>query len=93
MFTNLILNFLSVDTISQVIAKIIANLLRKASTNGGETWDKVKEVIVQINTWTSIFVQVYEDDNLTKEEEEQIAKAIKEKTQISKISEILNKQQ
>ena len=93
MFTNLILNFLSVDTISQVIAKIIANLLRKASTKGGETWDKVKEVIVQINTWTSIFVQVYEDDNLTKEEEEQIAKAIKEKTQISKISDILNKQQ
>lgn len=51
----------------------------------------MKEVIVQINTWTSIFVQVYEDDNLTKEEEEQIAKAIKEKTQISKISDILNK--
>ena len=91
MFTNLILNFLSVDTISQVIAKIIANLLRKASTNGGEMWDKVKAVIVQINTWTSIFIQVYEDDNLTKEEEEQIAKAIKEKTQISKISDILKK--
>lgn len=91
MFANIILKFLSIDTICSVIAKMIASLLRKASEKGGQSWDKVKAVIVQINTWTSLFLQVYDDDNLTSEEEKLIANAIKEKTPISKITDIIKK--
>ena len=91
MFTNIILKFLSIDTICSSIARMIASLLGKASKKGGQTWDRVKAVILQINNWTSLFLQVYDDDNLTSEEEKLIANAIKEKTPISKIADIVKK--
>jgi len=34
-------------------------------------------VITKINLWTSLFIQVYDDEEMSKEEEEIVAKAIK----------------
>jgi hypothetical protein len=91
MLTTFLSWFLSVDTICAMVSKLIAKLLKYASERGGDAWEKAKGIILQINTWTSLFLQVYEDDNLTKDEEELIAHAIKERTSISKITEIAKK--
>jgi len=88
---SLLLKLLSVDTICSLIARAIARLLTTASKKGGKMWDKVKAVIVQINKWTSLFLQVYDDDNLTEEEEKIIANAIKNETPVGNISELIKK--
>jgi len=48
-----------------------------ASKNGGKAWDRAKDIILKVNIWTSLFMQVYDDDTLTQEEEQMIADAIK----------------
>lgn len=85
------LKFLTVDGLCQISAKIIANLLSWASKKGGKAWDVAKTVITKINLWTSLFIQVYEDENLTEEEEAIIAKAIKDQTDIEKLIDLLKK--
>ncbi len=88
---NILIKFLSVDAICKLIARGIAKILETASKKGGETWDKAKSVIKQIHLWCGLFLEVYEDDNLTAEEEEKIAEAIKNQTSIDKVVDILNK--
>lgn len=39
--------------------------------------------------WIDLFLEVYEDDTLTLEEEQKIADAIKNQTNIEKISDVL----
>ena len=88
---NILIKFLSVDAICKLIARGIAKILETASKKGGETWDKAKAVIKQIHLWCGLFLEVYDDDNLTAEEEEKIAEAIKNQTSIDKVVDILNK--
>ena len=71
------LKFLTVDGLCQLTAKIISNLLYWASKKGGKAWDIAKTVITKINLWTSLFLQVYNDDTMTENEEKLVAEAIK----------------
>lgn len=71
------LKFLTVDGLSQLAAKIISNLLSWASKKGGKAWDIAKAVITKINLWTSLFLQVYDDDTMSESEEKLVAEAIK----------------
>ena len=88
---KILLNFLTVDSLCTVLAKIISKLLSYASKKGGKAWDITKSVIVKVNNWTSLFLQVYEDEELDKEEEKLIAEAIKNGTDIAKIVDIFKK--
>jgi len=89
--TTIALKFLTVDGLCTVAAKVIANLLAWASKKGGKAWDVAKVAITKINLWTSLFLQVYDDEELTQEEEAQIAEAIKNKTDIAKLVDIIKK--
>lgn len=89
--TTLLLKFLTIDNLCTVLAKIISSLLAYASKRGGKAWDIAKAAIVKVNTWTSLFLQVYDDEKLTAEEEKLIANAIKNKTDIAKIIDIIKK--
>lgn len=91
LFINLLFKFLTLDSIAKVSAKCVVWLLEYARNKSDEHWDKAKAVINQINRWTGLFVQVYEDDKLTPEEEKQIADAISNLTTQEKIDQILNK--
>jgi hypothetical protein len=71
------LKFLTVDGLCQLAAKIISNLLCWASKRGGKSWDVAKTVITKINLWTSLFIQVYDDNTMTEDEEKIVAEAIK----------------
>ena len=75
--TSFLMGFLDVDALCALAAKAIALILSYASKRGGKAWDKAKAAVVKINLWTSLFVQVYEDDTLDEKEEKKIAKAIK----------------
>jgi Na+/phosphate symporter len=86
---NILISLLSVDTICKLIARGIAKILETASKKGGDAWCKAKEIIKKIHLWCGLFLEVYEDDNLTEEEESKIADAIKNQTKIEKISDIL----
>ena len=89
--TSLIVSFLSVDTLCQLIAKAIAGVLSYASKKGGKAWDISKAIITKVNLWTSLFIQVYDDEKLTTEEEQAIADAIKHETDIATLVDILKK--
>ena len=85
------LKFLTVDGLCQLAAKIISNILSWASKKGGTRWDIAKTVITKINLWTSLFLQVYDDDSITESEEKLVAEAIKNQTSIAKLVDILKK--
>ena len=59
---NIALKFLTVDGLCSLAAKIISKLLYWASKKGDKAWDIAKTIITKINLWTSLFLQVYEDD-------------------------------
>lgn len=88
---TLLLKFLTPTNIASIMAKCIANLLRYASKNGGKNWDTTKQVIDQVSNWTSLYNQVYDDEELTKEEEGKIAKAIELNTLVPKIVDLIKK--
>lgn len=69
--------FLDLESICMMLARLIALVLSYASKRGGKTWDVAKSIIVKTNMWTSLFVQVYDDETLSPEEEKVIADAIK----------------
>ena len=91
--TAFLLKFLTVDGLCAVLAKAISALLAYASKKGGKAWDTAKSVIVKVNNWTSLFLQVYDDEQLTEDEEKIIANAIKNKTDIAKIIDIIKNKQ
>lgn len=86
---SLFIKFLDLDSICMLIAKCVAIILSYASKRGGKAWDIAKTVITKINLWTSLFVQVYDDENMTEEEEKLVADAIKKQTNVEKIVDIL----
>ena len=86
---SLFIKFLDLDSICMLIAKCVATILSYASKRGGKAWDIAKTVITKINLWTSLFVQVYDDENMTEEEEKLVADAIKKQTNVEKIVDIL----
>ncbi len=86
------MKFLDVDTLCTLVAKAIACILSYASKKGGKAWDIAKNVITKINLWTSLFMQVYEDDNMSEDDEKLIAEAIKKETSIDKLVDILKKE-
>ena len=87
--TTWLMSFLDVDSLCAVIARAIALLLSYASKKGGKSWDVAKDIIAKVNIWTSLFMQVYEDEKLTEKEEKAIANAIKNKTNIAKVIDLL----
>ena len=89
--TSLIISLLDLNTICMLVAKAIAAILRYASKRGGKAWDICKAIITKINLWTSLFLQVYDDEQLTSDEEKIIADAIKNQTDIAKLVDILKK--
>lgn len=90
--TSVLFKFLDVDTLCALVAKAISCILAYASKKGGKAWDIAKTAIVKINVWTSLFLQVYEDDDLSKEDEKIIADAIKKETDIEKLVDLLKKE-
>lgn len=88
---SFLMKFLDIESICAMLARLIALLLSYASKRGGKTWDVAKNVITKVNLWTSLFVQVYDDETLTSEEEKIIADAIKRQTSIDKAVDILQK--
>lgn len=89
--TSLIVKLLDVDTICTLVAKAIARILQYASKKGGSAWDVAKKVVTKVNLWTSLFLQVYDDEELTPEEERKIADAIRRETSVEKLVDILRK--
>ena len=87
--TNLLLKFVTIDTLCALIAKAIAKMRSYASKNGGKSWDNAKAAMNKIAVWVNLFNEVYADDKLTAEEEAKIVEAIKNETPVDKISEIL----
>ena len=88
---KLLVKFLNVDTLCSLVARAIASILLYASKKGGKAWDISKSLITKINLWTSLFIQVYDDETLTADEEKAIADAIKHETDIGKLVDILKK--
>lgn len=87
----MLVKFLDVDTLCSLVAKAISSILAYASKKGGKAWEIAKTAITKINLWTSLFLQVYEDDTLDAEDEKKIADAIKKETDIAKLVDILKK--
>lgn len=85
----IIKKFLTPERIAQLLAGIIANLLRKASQT--DNWDLYKGIIQKTETLCRIFNRVYDDDNLTKDEEEAIAKEIEKLVEAESLKKILGK--
>ena len=94
-FNNLILNilakFITVENVSSLVARLIVRLMEYARKKGDVAWDKTKAIVCEINRYTSLFMQVYEDDTLTEEEEEEIRKAILAGGNEEKLSDILER--
>lgn len=88
---KLLFKSLTIDNISALVAKCIVWLLEYSREKEDKYWDKAKAVIRKINNWCSLFLEVYEDDELTSEEEEKIVEAIKNETELQSIAEILKK--
>lgn len=71
------LKFVSYETLVTVIAQGIAYVLEYARTSSSpEGWDKAKSTISKIKNWLNLFDEVYEDDELTPEEEKRIQEEI-----------------
>lgn len=88
---GIVIGWLTPENVSTIVATGISRLLEYARGKDEEKWNKAKSVVDQINVWTSLFVQVYEDDKLTDEEEQKIADAIANSTAVTKIIDILSK--
>lgn len=82
---------MTIETVASLIAKCVVWLLEYARGKGDKYWDRAKDVIRKVNIWCSLFLEVYEDDELTEEEEEKIAEAIAGQTELQSIAEIIKK--
>lgn len=71
------LKCVSYETLVKTIAQGIAYVLEYArKSSSPEGWDVAKATIKKIRTWLDLFDEVYEDDELTSEEEKKIQDAI-----------------
>ena len=85
---KLLLKIITPQKIGKLVAGAIAKLLNHAKEHD-EAWETAKVTIKQIRKWADLFLQVYEDDTLTKEEEKAIADEIANMTDSASISKIL----
>lgn len=83
--SSILTKFITIDMISTVIAKLIAKLLNNASKKGGESWNKSKLIISKVRVWIDLFDQVYEDNEMTTEEETLVSKAISNEIDITEV--------
>jgi hypothetical protein len=86
---SFLMQFVTVENISLLLARCIAYLLKKASAKGGDSWEKSKVIIQKVERWAHLFNETYNDDNLTQAEENQIAEALENTTVVNSINEIL----
>ena len=71
---SIIKTFFTPEMIGRLSAWLIALLLRKASKSG--QWDSIKAIIQKIFDALQLFNDVYADDEMTPDEEEQVAQKI-----------------
>lgn len=83
------MNLMSVNTIAKIIAFCIAKLIKYASRRGENSWEQTKSIMKNVENWVKLFNEVYEDDELSEEEEKKIADAIANLTPIKEISKII----
>ena len=87
------MKFVSYKTLVETIACGIAYLLEYARENASkEGWDKAKNGVKEIKNWLTLFDQVYDDDNLSEEEEKLIQDAISNCTATESIYNLLQGQ-
>lgn len=86
---KIVLKFITPEKIGKLVAGAIAKLLNHAKENNYETWDKSKAIVKQIKKWSDLFLQVYNDDTLTSEEEQIIATEIANMTDATSIEKLL----
>ena len=86
---KLLLKIITPQKIGKLVAGAIAKLLNHAKENRGEAWESAKVTIKQIRKWSDLFLQVYADDELTKDEEQIIADEIANMTDAATIGKIL----
>ncbi len=91
MLLSILSRFITVENIAALVARLIARLMEYARKRGNPAWEKTKGIVSEVNRYTSLFMEVYEDDTLTDEEEKQIAKAIVQGSNAAKISDILER--
>ena len=85
---KILLKLVTPEKIGKLIASAIAKLLNHAS-KCGNSWETSKSVIKQIKRWSNLFLQVYDDDTLTREEEDIIATEIANMTDAASIEKLL----
>ena len=71
---SIIKTFFTPEMIGKLSAWLIALLLRKASKSG--KWDNIKDIVQKLSEALEMFNTVYADDEMTKEEEEEVAQRI-----------------
>ena len=87
------MKFVSYKTLVETIACGIAYLLEYARENASkEGWDKAKNGVKEIKNWLTLFDQVYDDDNMSNEEEKLIQDAISNCTATESIYNLLQGQ-
>ena len=87
------MKFVSYKTLVETIACGIAYLLEYARENASkEGWDKAKNGVKEIKNRLTLFDQVYDDDNLSEEEEKLIQDAISNCTATESIYNLLQGQ-
>lgn len=91
MLLSILSRFITLENIAALVARLIARLLEYARKRGNPAWEKTKGIVSEVNRYTSLFMEVYEDDTLTDEEEKQIAQAIVQGSNATKISDILER--
>lgn len=88
------LKFVSYQTLVETIACGIAYILEYARENASqEGWDKAKSGVKEIKNWLTLFEEVYEDDNLSEDEEKLIQDAISKCTATESIYNLLQGKQ
>lgn len=81
--------FLSPSAVADLLAKIVANLLRKASRS--KNWDLFRKVVERVEAACRLFNACYEDDSMDEKDEERIAKAIEQLADGVDVDALLNK--
>jgi hypothetical protein len=83
--------FITVEKVSAVVAKLTTKLLEYARNKGDAAWDTAKKVVQQIIKWCNLFLEIYDDDTLTPEEEAKLAEEIANMTDAATLKKLLKK--
>lgn len=86
---GMLMKFVSIDLVSKTMALCVVKTLEYARKKGGKSWDESKKILANAENWIHLFNCVYDDNELTPEEEQKIQEAIKEMTVTKKITTIL----